>query len=293
MPRMIDQAFEELLAKLTPSTFESTAAASHRNSILTRLQQDFGSVRRFFRIGSFGNGTSISGYSDVDYLACLPTNQLGESSNYTLTKVRNALDNRFPSTGVRVSCPAVVCPFGNIRSETTEIVPADEIGMSPGNHFKVYDIPDCNNGWMKASPDAHNAFVALVDGRLDKKVKPLIRFFKALKYFQGIPISSFYLEMKIAEYAAKETSIFYDLDIRIFLQRLLDQSLPDLDDPMGISGKIKPCKSNANRDETLSKLITASSRAIKAYSAKERGDISEAFHWWDLFFGDKFPNYYY
>src|SRR5439155_23657899 len=103
-----------------------------------------------------GNDTSISGYSDVDYLACLPTDQLTQVSTSSLVKVRNALDFRFPNTGVRVSCPAVVVPFGSTKSEVTEVVPADYVRESDG--YKVYDIADCAGGWMNASPDAHNAY---------------------------------------------------------------------------------------------------------------------------------------
>lgn len=198
MPRTIDEGFRDFLTKLTPSSFESEAAKNHRYSIKTRLEKDFGYVPRFTRIGSFGNGTSISGYSDIDYLACLPTNQLTTDSNYSLQKVRNSLDGRFPNTGVRVSCPAVVCPFGNSASETTEVVPADYIRESNG--YKVYDIADCRGGWMKASPDAHNDYVATINNKLGGKVKPLIRFIKAWKCFRAVPISSFYLELRVAKY---------------------------------------------------------------------------------------------
>jgi len=75
MPRTVDEGFRDFLPKLTPSETETAAAASHRNSIETRLKLDF-DLKRFFRIGSFGNGTSISGYSDVDYLASIPTDKL-------------------------------------------------------------------------------------------------------------------------------------------------------------------------------------------------------------------------
>src|SRR5579871_6618487 len=146
MPRTIEEGFEDFLTKLTPSASESEAAKGHRNSIKTRLELDFGYVPRFTRIGSFGNGTSISGYSDVDYLACLPSDQLTQDSNYSLQKVRNSLDGRFPSTGVRINCPAVVCPFGTYASETTEVVPAYKRGERNG--YKVYGIADCSGGWM-------------------------------------------------------------------------------------------------------------------------------------------------
>jgi len=262
MPRTTDEGFRDFLTKLTPSEYESEAAKSHRYSIETRLKQDFESVRRFTRIGSFGNGTSISSYSDVDYLACLPTEKLSKNSDYSLQKVRDSLDGRFPNTGVRVSCPAVVCPFGNSASERHEIVPADYVKESNG--YKVYDIPDCADGWMNASPDAHNEYVRSVDNKLSNKVKPLIRFIKAWKYFLQVPISSFYLELRVAKYASGESSIIYEMDVKRVLCQLRDAGLADMQDPMGVSGYIPACKTQALKDDALSKLDTAATRAEKA-----------------------------
>src|SRR6266516_6578441 len=117
MPRTIDEGFRDFLTKLTPSSAETEAARSHRNSIESRLKRDFG-LRRFVRIGSFGNGTSISGFSDVDYLASLARDTLTSDSTYSLGKIRNSLEDRFPNTGVRVSCPPVVLPVLAKQSET-------------------------------------------------------------------------------------------------------------------------------------------------------------------------------
>ena len=61
MPSTVDAGFREFLRKLTPSTSESEAAKSHRASIKKCIKSNFG-LFRFWRIGSFGNGTSISGY---------------------------------------------------------------------------------------------------------------------------------------------------------------------------------------------------------------------------------------
>jgi hypothetical protein len=290
MPRTIEEGFQDFHGKLKPSSTESAAAASHRATIEARLKLDFG-LKRFTRIGSFGNGTSISGYSDVDYLACLPTDQLTTSSNYSLGKVRDSLTTRFPSTGVRVSCPAIVCPFGTLASERTEIVPGDF--RHEKNGFKVYDIADCANGWMNASPDAHNAFVRTVDDKLGGRVKPLIRFIKAWKCFRDVPISSFYLELRVAKYAYEEKSIIHEYDVRNVLKLLWDGQLADMQDPMGISGYITACKSDASRRDALSKLETAFSRADKAREASNRTQIAEAFGWWRLVYADAFPTYYF
>lgn len=290
MPRTIDEGFRDFLTKLTPSTAETQAAKNHRASIEACLTNNFG-LKRFVRIGSFGNGTSISGYSDVDYLACLPTDQLTQVSTSSLTKVRNALNVRFPNTGVSVSCPAVVVPFGTTKSGTTEIVPADFVRESDGHN--IYDIADCAGDWMKASPDAHNAYVRWVDEKRGGKVKPLIRFIKAWKCYRAVPISSFYLELRVAKYALEEKSIIYEYDVRNILKFLLDGQLARMQDPMGVSGYISPCRSDAARTDALSKLQTAYSRAEKAREESHKGNISDAFYWWRLLYNDEFPSYYY
>lgn len=290
MPRTIDEGFRDFLVKLTASTAESVAAKSHRASIETCLTNNFG-LKRFTRIGSFGNGTSVSGCSDVDYLACLPTDKLKQNSTSSLTIVRNVLDVRFPHTGVRVSCPAVVVPFGGTAAGTTEIVPADYVREDNG--YKIYDIADGSGGWMNASPDAHNAYVQWIDDKLGGKVKPLIRFIKAWKYSRDVPISSFYLELRVAKFASEEKSILYEYDVRSVLKLLWDGQLARMQDPMGVSGYISPCKTDAARTDALSKLVTALTRANKARDASDAGNIQDAFYWWRLLYNDQFPTYYY
>jgi hypothetical protein len=291
MPRTVAEAFADLLSSLTPSSAESAASASHRASIEACLKNNF-VVNRLFRTGSFGNGTSISGYSDVDYFVSLGADYLSDTSTYTLINVRDALDTRFPNTGVRVNCPAVKVPFGTRPSETTEIVPADFMEKVTTKKYRVYDIPDCDGGWMRSSPDAHNDYVRYINDNLSGRVKPLVRFIKAWKYFCQVPISSFYLELRVAKYAADETTISYPEDIQRVLDMLYNNDLANMQDPMGISGYIKPCKTETMFDEAQSKLLTASSRADKALAAYKKGVFKEAFQWWNLLYDGNFPSYY-
>jgi len=246
-------------------------------------------MRRFFRTGSFGNGTSISGHSDVDYFAELPTAQLTETSTASLQKVKTALDIRFPDTGVAVRTPAVVVPFGAGDSETTEVVPADSIKEEKGH--VIYDMPDFAGGWMRASPDAQLAYVAYWDDKLQGKVRPLVRFLKAWKYFRAAPISSFYLEMRAAKYASGEKSIDYAIDIRRLLRQLWDCQLAAAQDPTVVGGYIQACDTDAKKADALSRLETALARADKARTAETGGSIEDAFYWWRLLYNDEFPAY--
>ncbi len=156
MPRSIEQGFNDFLTKIKATAAETSATVSHRTSIKACLENNFG-LKRFTRIGSFGNGTNVSGYSDVDYLACFPTTSLKQSSDASLRVVKDALVVRFPNTGVTVHCPTVFCPFGTYKSQDTEIVVADYVKEDRG--YKVYEIADGSGGWVQICPDAHNAYV--------------------------------------------------------------------------------------------------------------------------------------
>ena len=294
MPRTIDKGFRDFLPKLTPSSYESVAAKRHRASIEQCIKSKLG-FRRFWRTGSFGNGTSVSGFSDVDYMAEIPVESLHKNSSVSLRKLRNALVKRFPNTGVRTSCPAVIVPFGTDAKETTEITPAfyvETARLRTRNEFEVYGIPDCSGGWMKSSPDAQNFYVRSVDRNLSLKVKSLVRFIKAWKYLNNVPVSSFYLELRVAKYASKKSSILYSADVAGIFQFLHNSKLAKVRDPMGISGNIPPCRTDSDLRMARSKVATARTRAFKARVAEIRGNTKEAFDWWNKLFARKFPGYY-
>jgi hypothetical protein len=291
MPRTVAEGFRDFLPKLTPSSIESAASTRHRRSIEGCLRGKF-TVDRFFRTGSFGNGTSISGYSDVDYFASLSEDVLLADSSATLRLVRSALETRFPTTGVRVNCPAVMVPFGSYVSETTEVVPAERIAMPGRRTYLIYDIPDCAGGWMRASPDAHNDYVRTIDNRLNGRAKALIRLIKAWKFFRQVPLSSFYIELRVAKYAETEQKIVFEEDVYRVFKMLYNNNLAAMQDPMGISGYVQPCKTALMLDEARSKVLTAFSRAEKAWNAAQRGETKNAFDQWRLLYGDAFPGYY-
>lgn len=291
MPRSIEEGFRDFNDNLKLVKTESEAIKKHRASIEACLKNKFG-MNRFFRTGSIGNGTNVSGYSDTDYFSGIPRANLKNNSFSTLREIKEALQERFPSTeNIHVDCPAVVVPFGNVMSETTEIIPADFIETKNGAN--IYDISDGEGGWMKASPTAHKNYVTKANEALGYKVKPLIRFIKAWKFYRNVPISSFYLEMRVAKYANQEKAIVYSIDVMNILKYLFEIELAPMADPVGISGYITACSSQVQKDNALSKLETAYKRACEARNAEGREDIKSAFEWWNLLYNGKFPPYYY
>lgn len=289
MKKTVDEGFREFHGTLTPTHEESQVAKSHRASIETCLKKSF-EITRFARTGSFGNGTSIRGYSDVDYFACIPTKNLQQNSFTTLQEVQKALIDRFQDASIFIRPPAVRVRFGTDVSESIEIVPADLIQQDKSGTL-IYEIADGAGGWLRSSPDVHHNYVDEVDRKLGGKVKSLVRLLKAWKYYHGAPIRSFYLEIHVAQYASQKKSIIYSRDVRNILKLLRDTRLAALQDPKGISGYILPCSSEAQKSDALSKLTIAFMRAEKAREAEKAGKISDAFDWWNLMFARKFPLY--
>lgn len=288
--RTIAQGFSTFHSRITPSGYESGKAASHKASITSRLEEYY-DLKQLFYSGSANNGTSISKHSDVDFFAWIPTSKLKSNSATTLRDVKECLQGRFLNTSVYVDSPAVVLDFGSADWDKAEVIPADYVEQKSGKN--MYEIANGVGGWMRSSPSTHTAYVTEVNTRLGKKLKPLIRFLKAWKYYCNVPISSFYLELRATKWMEGESSIVYDIDLCTILKKLHSCSLAAMQDPKGVSGYVTACSSEVKKTDALSKLATAKTRAEKAREAERAGKTSEAFDWWDKVFVGNFPSYYY
>jgi hypothetical protein len=286
MATTVDEAFRDFHSRLTPSGTDSEAAKRHRASIYESLNSSIG-LEGFFRTGSFGNGTSVRGHSDVDYFAVIPYAKMPISSSEALRLVYMVLNSRFPHTNVHIDGPAVVVPFGTDASETTEIVPAEE-RLGPQ---EIYQIPDGHGAWMLSAPTRHKAYIDGQDERLGGKLKPLIRFVKAWKYLNNVAISSFYLEMAVAVLMSSESAIVYSVDLTTVFARLTANQLPAVTDPTGIAGEFTPCDLS-QRIGALAAVRTAFQNAEAARTAESNNRTQEAFRYWDRVFAMQFPAYY-
>lgn len=291
MAQTVGEAFQVMISWLTPTTTESAAARGHRESIRQCIEAKFGLVA-FFRTGSFGNATSVSGYSDVDYFAVLPRQRLSNHSRVSVARLRAALDERFPASGVAVDWPAVRVPFGENGAETTEVVVADYLGDT-ADGLRVFDIPSPSGGWMRSSPEAHHLYIRQLDEGLGGNLRPLIRLAKAWKCYCNAGISSFYVELQVAAHAAGGKTIVFEIDLPQVLRHLHGQSLATMNDPLGISSDgVSACSLESERAAALTKLATAVQLADAASAAGRRGQTALAFALWNRFFCGQFPGHY-
>lgn len=287
MSKDVDEAFEILIERLKHSESETESAASHRRSIENRLKLDFEMIR-MFRSGSYGHGTSLKSISDIDYFAVIPAKKLKADSSVSLRKLKESLADRFPNTGVYVDSPAVVVPFAN-GTQRHEIIPADYVGSENGH--SIYEIPDRAGGWMRSSPSAHNSWVNTTNNAHNRKLKQLIRLVKYWNYVKSVGLRSFYIELRVTQFAMNESALIYKYDMRGALSHLSSKELSAMQDPKGISGYVYPC-SSAAKPEALSRVNTALSRARKALDEEGAGRTESAYEWWDKLFDGRFPAYY-
>ncbi|MBV8145045.1 MAG: nucleotidyltransferase [Gammaproteobacteria bacterium] len=287
MATTVDEAFRILEGWLTPTATETQQAASHRASIDQCLRANFG-MTHFFRSGSFGYGTSVSGFSDVDYFAVMPSTKLDSDSSVSLSRIAQSLRTRFPNTGVFVDSPAVVVPFGTTRSERHEIIPAHRVNDFAGR--AVFGIPNRLTGWLASSPDAYGALIDNEHNRL-KRVKQLIRFVKAWKYYNNVHIRSFYVEMRVWEYVRTQTLLVDRMDTAYALRHLFNSGLADMADPIGLSGTIFA----GFQHETMAAYAAvraAYQNASWALEEEKAGRTQSAFNLWNIVFNGHFPGYY-
>lgn len=281
---LISQHFIGLLSRLTPSTAENSSYFAHRTSIESKLSSSFG-VSYTLETGSFRSGTGVRYNSDLDIVASIPSTYQRDNSYNMLVAMKLALQERYGTSGISISTPAVVCRFAGGR--VVEVTPG-YYQYKTDSGYNVFKIPDFNGGWQTAAPTAHTHYVNGVNNQLDKKVKHVIRLIKAIKYAQNIPISSFYLEMRTAKYCDGESSILYDLDVYYVLKNLVNDGLAMMQDPTGIAGYIEPCSTDIIRRDALSRLATARDRAEKAIEAEKVGKHTDAIYWWGKVFDREF-----
>ncbi|MFI8085294.1 nucleotidyltransferase [Kitasatospora sp. NPDC086009] len=288
MAQTVSQAFDTLLQRLVPLQSDRDAKTKHRVSVEASLNGAASfSIQRFRETGSFTHGTGVSGHCDVDLLASIG-NSRPASSDTALGWVKSTLSATFWNTPVVIRRPTVVVLFAG-GTETWEILPA--FRTSAASETPVYDIPGASSGWMSSAPTAHLDYVNEVNQQtgIVGAAKKLARLAKAWKYYNNVPISSFYLEMRAAQYMAAQNTFITATHLRAFLEWLHTVDLADMNDPKGKGGRFSACSSPATRTTTLSKLKTAATRSRKATDAQVAGNMPQAFEWWNLVFNGQFP----
>jgi len=290
MARTVTQAFDEFLTRLAPLESEREARIKHKDEVESALRRSI-EISRFLELGSFHYGTGIRKHCDIDLLVCIKSAKPG-SPDTALEWVKNALAASFPHTRVRVSRPSVVIEFAS-GGETWKVIPAFPLGRGDDN-VRVYEIAGAEAGWTGTAPEAHAAYLNEINSipKIAGGAKKLARLAKAWKYYNEVPVSSFYLEMRAAEYISGEATHIPVWDICGLLQRLDSIGLAPMKDPKTMAGQFDACLTPDQRADATSKLRRGANRARKAIEAYHKEEMDEVFYYLDQLFGGNFPSRY-
>jgi hypothetical protein len=285
----INDAFAKLLTRIVPTAAETERVTQHRRTIQTRLEATLG-ASDFIKVGSVVRGTSIRGDSDLDVLAVIPRDGVRwgrryMTSNTVLDNVRDELADRYPNTAVGRDVHAVVVSFGGAN---VDVVPAFFRSFDPRGR-PVYAIPDGNGGWQDTCPRLHDAYIAeanRVSGSKLYNVARLVKFWRGCRQ-QSVSISSFHIEMLLAQEDICTVGKSYAVCFTEVLQNLARRECRGLHDPLKISGSLSCCRTESQRFAALSAVIYSRDKAKLALSAA--GEAPEARRYWNMVFNGQFP----
>ena len=227
---------ESLIRTMTPDAVARSAAAKHRKEIEEWLMYDL-DIIHMRETGSWHHGTALSGFSDVDYFVSMRGTR-PSSSAMALEELRASLSRGIPGAYVSIDRPAV-------RLGYFEDGPAVEVTPAYLRDTDDYDIPDPDGtGWIRSNPAVHLEYVDRAQKETYGRAKGLIRLVKTWKSRNNVPLSSFYLEMRTAQYALNNKPIIYDWDLSNFFKSLASSGLREMNDPTNYGRRITTGTSN-------------------------------------------------
>ena len=260
---------ESLIRSMTPNEAARSDAAKHRKEIEEWLKTDLG-ILRMRETGSWHHGTALDGFSDVDYFVSMRDSR-PSSSTTALEDLRASLSRGISGAYVSIDRPAV-------RLRYFEDGPDVEITPAYIRETDDYDIPDPGStGWIRSNPAVHLEYVDRAQQETDGRAKGLIRLVKTWKSCNNVPLSSFYLEMRTAQYALNNKPIIYDWDLRDFFKSLANSGLREMNDPTNYGRRIATGTSNLAESITAKYAVEEAARLARlAREAAEDSDHSTA-----------------
>jgi hypothetical protein len=221
-------------------TFCSNLTIKNRESIGTRYQLitrrlnlDFwdldSKTSHSLYVGSYGRGTAIAGFSDLDMIFRLPYSYYEKYDKYTyngqsamLQDVKKSLQKTYPSTEVGGDGQVVVISFTD--GITFEVVPAFI------NKDDSYTYPDANGGgsWRSTNPKPEIDAIATMDSMCNGNLKWLCRMMRSWKNEWSTPLGGLLIDtlahrfVKDWEYRDK-SFLYYDWMSRDFFEFLANE----------------------------------------------------------------------
>src|SRR5262249_2483936 len=104
-----------------------------------------------------------------------------------------------------------------------------------------------------------------------------------------VPISGFHAELLLASRSICAGVRTYSEKFCDLLRELLRRECSALNDPVGISGRISACPTDAKREQAVRTVAEAAFHADQALAAEAAENFQEAWRQWNSVFNGNFP----
>jgi hypothetical protein len=285
--------FQRFLLSIKVPASGLLKAKNHAATIKTRLNKSF-KLRKFIIVGSHSRGSAIRSYSDLDCFAVVSRDDARWGGTYTssyavLDRLRCELASRFPQTPVSRDQQAVVVRFA-AGDYPVDVVPAFFWATGPDN-WPVYQIPNGEGEWMETGPGIHGKFIRDAGersrGKLHRTVQ-LLKFWRECRT-PRVPLSSFHLELLLADHHICEGAKSYSQCLTEAFQLLAQRECRAYRDPMKVSGNVGAVKSESQREAAMRSVIYSRDHAKAGFAAELHGDHGESQRHWNIVFCGRFP----
>lgn len=180
-------------------------------------------------VGSYGRGTAINGFSDLDMIFQLPYAVYERFNRYSsngqsalLQEVKKSIEKTYSTTSIRGDGQVILVSFSD--GVTFEVVPAFI------NKDKSFTFADANNGgqWRTTNPKPEISAIKSRNSVCNGNLIQLCKMMRAWKSKWGVPIGGLLIDTLayqfIGTWKNKDKSyLYYDLMSRDFFKWMSEQ----------------------------------------------------------------------
>ena len=236
------------------------------------------------KVGSIGRHTAIKGVSDLDMLYIMPDNKWDDynkdGGQYNLLRdTREAIENRYPNTKVRVDGLVVTVTFTNFH---VEVQPVFE--QSDGS-FK-YPHTKNKGSWKITKPREEIQAMSEFDGQKNKNLRRLCKMVRAWKNKHGVGMGGLLIDT-LAHNFLKATNEYddksysaYHLMSRDFFEYLKNQPKQEFYMALGSGQQVRVKKDFRRKAKKAYNLCLEAIEALGKDTAHDK---------WRKIYGRPFP----
>jgi hypothetical protein len=285
MATTINIGFQGLRENLEITGLQSSTVSTRQTNVRDNLAKEM-TVDDSFLVGSYQRNTMVSPLSDADVDIFMVMNvkyyeQNGQAS--ILDKVKKALSKSYTTSDISRNGQAVTIRFTDFR---VDVVPA--FTRPSGGYF----IPDSvGKRWISTNPKTHITLWSDLNKTRDSAFIPLVKMIKGWNKSHSSKFRSFHLECVARNVFNLVAINDYTTAVKYFFDQAR-WNFTNVSDPAGYGGNVADyLDTQGKKDEIITRLEAAATKAKEAIDFATAGKISSAFDKWRVIFGDYFPKY--